>query len=509
MPVDITDIPDFPGFPGQRPTPGADTDVVPLPVVLVTTQLDKEYRNMAFDAAAVDAFIAEEIAAERAWETTAERWNPWSHLQLPIAINDAVKYNYARFTVGDVNWYAFLDAEYLNLTDTLFLVTPDPWVTYGPEIGLSTILRSHVAVAASAAGDIGFCLEPEDFDPSALVGYSDYQTDPLGTPKVLVISTTDLTADPFVAVDADEANTASSTIPSAESSGDIEVDITAGTDESFSYAVGNTGEGYEDPFFYPYAENAGLSGGNTMYRPIAVGATPSTVDGIPAEGGAFLYASIGDAVTHLSKLAHVPWISDGIQRAVLVPGGAVGGLAPVDLSPRYSVSDTDTSGGPSYEATYSTALSDTVTLAADWTAGLPGAYAEWTKLRTAPYSNIQLGDRAGSTEDHMPQAIVGLGELQLHFEGVFHPALDVVSWIVGAEGVSDANSPMGVPINAELPSFAVGRDSALAASAAGLAAERSQSIVEMLTAIQRAGADRSFTLASSYLATTYAVLEGA
>lgn len=507
MPVDIDDIPDFPGQPGQRPVPGAPTEVVPLPVVLVTAGLDKEYRNMALNAAAVDAFIEEEITAGRALQVTAERWNPWSHLQLEIAINDAIKYNYARFTVGDTQWYAFLDPEYLNLTDSLFRVTPDGWVTYGPEVGLSFVTRAHVAVAASAGGNIGYCLEPEDFTPAQLVGYADYQEDPLGTPRVLVISTTDLTADPFVKVDTDDADTASNIIPSAQTSGDIEVDITGGATENFAYSIGSSGDGYDDLFFYPYAESAGLSDGNTMYRPFATGATPSTVDGLPAEGGAFLYESIGAAVSHLSQLAHAPWISDGIQRIILCPGGSAGGLDPTDLSPLDA--KPAISGGPIYQATFSTSLSDTIELTSDWTTGLPAAYAQWTKLRTAPYSNVQLGDRNGGTEDHMPQAITTLPALELHFEGVFHPNTDVVSWIVGAEGVSDANSPMQVPIGADLPSFAVGRDRALAAQAAGLAAERSESIIEMLTAIQKAGADRSFTLASSYLATSYAVLEGA
>jgi hypothetical protein len=505
--VDIGDIPDFPDSPGQRPTPGAPSDVTPLAVVLVTAALDREYLNMALNAAAVDAFIAAQVAADLAYSTTVERWSPWSPLQLEIPLAVAARYNYARFSVGGRSWYGFLDADYLNLTTTVYTVTPDAWTTYGPTIGYSTVLRAHVAVAASAAGDIGFCLEPEDFSPGALVGYSEYQADPLGTAKVLVISTTDLRADPFVAVDADRADTAADFIPSAETDGDIVAPITIGTDASFHYQVGNTGDGYDDPFFYPYADSAGLSSGNTMYRPIAVGATPSTVDGIPAEGGAFLYASIGAAVTHLSKLAHAPWIADGIQRAMLVPGGSAGGLAPVDLSPRDAVPDT--SGAPTYEATFSTSLSSTTVLTGDWTAGLPADYGVWTKLRTAPFSNIQLGDRAGSTDDHDPQAIVGLGALQLHFEGVFFPNLDVVSWLVGAEGVSDANTPMGVPIRADLPAFAVGRDSVLAGQAAGLSAERSQSIIDLLTAVQRAGADRSFTLASSYLATTYAVAESA
>lgn len=500
--VDIENIPDFPGRPGQRPTPGAPSAVSPVAVVLVTAPLDREYRNIALNRAAVDTFIAAEIAGGRAYETTVERWSPWSSLQLQLSYQAAAVFNYARFTIGTRAWYAFLDADYLNLTDSIFTPAADAWTTYGPSVGYSTVRRGHVAVAAASGGDIGYCLEPEDFTPGDLVGYSAYQPDPLGTPRVLVISTTDLRADPFVQVDDDTANTAADNINSVLVTGAIE-----GRDPltriPFSYSVGSSA--YDDLLYYPYAASAGLAPGNTMFRPRAVGATPSLVDGIPAEGGAFLYSSVGAAVTHLSKLAHTPWIADGIQRAILVPGGSGGGLGPVDLSPRDAVPDT--SGSPSYQASFSTAIDYDTTLAADWTSGLPSAYGDWTKLRTAPYSGIKIADRMGSTTDHDPQAVTGLGSLRLHFEGVFHPDVDVASWIVGAGGTSAPSSPTTVPLGVELPHFAVGRDSVVGPQAAGLSAERSQSIVELLTAMQRAGVDNSFTQSSAYTAAQYALAE--
>lgn len=505
--VDIDDIPDFPDLPGQRPTPGAPmapgSPPAPVAVVLVTSPLDRQYTNIALNRAAVDTFIAAEIAGGRAFQTTVDRWAPWGPLQLQLGYGAAVVYNYARFTIGTRSWYAFLDADYLNLTDSVFTPTVDAWTTYDLSVGYSTVLRSHVAVAASSGGDIGYCLEPEDFTPGDLVGYAAYQADPLGTPRVLVISTTDLRADPFVPVDDDIADTATDFITTTQAVGAIEAPGLPLTDPiSYSYSVGGD---YDDLLYYPYAASAGLSAGNTMYRPRAVGATPSLVDGIPAEGGAFLYASVGAAITHLSKLAHTPWIADGIQRAILVPGGSGGGLAPVDLSPRDAVPDT--SGSPSYQASFSTEISYDTTLAADWTAGLPSEYGAWTKLRTAPYSAIQIGDRLGSTSDYDPQAIVGLGSLRLHMEGVFHPDVDVAAWLVGAGGTSAPNTPMDVPLGADLPHYAVGRDSAIGPQAAGLSAERSQSILDMLLGLQRAGVDNSFTLASAYTATQYAIGE--
>lgn len=501
--VTIEDIPDFPGMPGQRPTPGAPSDVVPVDVVLVTSPLDRNYRNVALNAAVVDAFIAAEILADRAYETQVERWSPWSELQLDLSYADAAILNYARFTIGSRRWYAFLDVEYLNLTTSAFTPTPDIWTTFAPRVGYSQVLRSHAAVAASKNGDTSYCLEPENFTPGELVGYAGYQADPLGTPRVLVISTTDLSGDGFVAVDPDQANTATDFIATVNTSGTIEAPQPVGGDQPFAYAIGSGS--YDDLFYYPYAESMGLSPGNTMYRPYARGATPSLIDGVIAEGGAFLYPSIGAAITHLSKIAHTPWISDGIQRIILVPGGSAGGSGAIDLSPHSN--KLTITGGPSYQATFNTEIDYYTTLAADWKSGLPSAYTTWTKLRTAPYSSVQIADRLGGTSDYDPQAIVGLGSLRLHFQGVYHPEADVVAWIVGAGGTADQNAPMAVPLGVALPHYAVGRDSVLAAQAAGIAAERSQSIQDMITALQRASADNAFTMASTFTATQFAIAE--
>lgn len=502
--VNITDIPPFPGSPGQTPAPGTTPTVSPVAVVLVYAPLDRNYEHVAKDAAAVDTYITAQGTAGKTYSTTVERWNPWSPLQLPLSFTDANKYNYARFTVGSKNWYAFLDVEYLNLNNSTFIPTPDSWTTYQPSVGYSFVTRGHVAVAASAGGDTSYCLEPENITPGDLVGYAGYQADPLGTPKVLVISTTDLTGDPFVKVDPDFGDNAADQVTQTRANGIIQGRQPIGGPVDYSYNIG--ADAWDDLFYYPYAENAGLSAGNSMYRPYARGATPSMVDGIPAEGGAFLYDSIGAAITHLSKLAHTPWISDGIQRIVLVPGGSGGSGSPVDLSPRSN--KLTPTGGPSYQSSYNTSIGYDSTLAADWKTGLPSEYTTWKKLQTAPFSSVQIADRLGSTSEYDPQSIVGLGALKVHFEGVFHPIADVVAWLVGAGGSAAQNHPTRVPLGVELPHYAVGRDSTLAAQAAGIAAERSQSIVDQLTAIQKASVDNTFTLASTFTATQYAVAEG-
>src|SRR5690606_29012631 len=118
--VDIDDIPDFPNLPGQRPRVGVEPTVEPVAVVLVSAPLDPDYRNVAVNPAAVDNYLAAEVAAGRAYQTTVERWSPWSVLQVELDLATARGYNYARFTVGGRSWYGFLDAEYLNLTDAAY-----------------------------------------------------------------------------------------------------------------------------------------------------------------------------------------------------------------------------------------------------------------------------------------------------------------------------------------------------------------------------------------------------
>lgn len=659
--VGLADIPDFdksPGvpLPGQRPAVGAAPTVTPVAVVLVSCPLDREYRNVALNAATVDAYIAAEVVAGRAHSTTVERWSPWSTLQIQLGIAAASGYNYARMTVDGRSWYGFLDAEYLNLTATQYNVTPDHWTTYGPTIGYSNVVRGHVAVAASAAGDIGYCLEPEPFTPGDLIGYASHTPDPLGTPRVLVISTTDLRAEPFVEVDDDIADTMGNPITQTQANGSIEAPQPVGDPQGFPYAVGSST--YDDLFYYPYAGDSpvpvesyywpfapstwnvnnghpedefrsagrpthsgkdmgygianiegtpiksigpgtviyaaygssygwsvrvqhpngyyshyahmcdpgpsvavgqvvaagtvlggigstGESTGNHLhfgiwnlalddwinpndfmamfnpddlvvgdegptsappqYRPYATGATPSLVDGLIAEGGAFLYPSVGAAISHLSRLAHAPWIADGIQRVLLLPGGSSGGYDAVDLSPRDAVPDFG--GAPTYVSSISTAIGSEVVLAADWASALPGAYDVWTKLRTGPYSAVQIADRLGGVSEFDPQEVVGMGSLRVRFEGVFYPEADVAAWIVGAGGSIDNATPTRVPVGADFAHYAVGRDSVLASQAAGLSAERSQSIYDMILAMQRAVSDTSFTQSSAFTASQYAIAE--
>lgn len=477
-------------------------------VELVNAPLDPDHLNIGVNRAAYDAFIDAEIAANRAKVLTdVNLQNPEHDLDVEIEYETASTfYNYGRVTIAGRRWYVFYSPRYKNKSVTTFVADVDEVPSYDWSIGYSLIERGHVAVAASSTGDVSYCLEPEPYTPGELIGYAAYQADPLGNPAVLVISTTDLTADPFVQVDSDFADTATDQITDTQATGDIEAPQPVGGPESFGYSIGTTSSDYDDHFYYPYAESAGLSSGNTMFRPFVTGASPSSVDGVAAEGGAFVYASVAQYVEHMALIAHTPWISDGISRAILVPGGSGGGGSGAALTPWDHVEST-AAGRPTYHATYSTSQGFDTALAADWTAGLPGAYGTWTKLRTGPFSGVQIGDRQGATLDFDPQAITGLPALTLHFEGAYHPQADVVAWLAGAFGLAAPNNPLSVAVGAELAHYAVGRDEAYAGEAAGIAAERSQSIVDMLLATQNANVDTAFTRSSAFTATQYAVAE--
>lgn len=256
--VDIDDIPDFPGYPGQRPTPGAPTPVTAIPVVLVDAPLDAAGTATPLNSAAVDTFIAAEIAAGRAFETTVERWSPWSPLDVSLGYAAASGYNYGRFTVDGRKFYAYVSADYQNLTTSTLIPTPDDWTTYAPTIGYSTVLRGHVAVAASQSDTYGdqYLTTPEPIDAPPVRSVLDAGL--LGSSpsawKVVVVSANDLRGSgdtPYFAVHIlngnlqDAAGFASDA--TANSSGDIQVTVPAS-----SYPWVGGGGSLDNEFYWPF-----------------------------------------------------------------------------------------------------------------------------------------------------------------------------------------------------------------------------------------------------------------
>lgn len=323
--VSIVDIPDFPGQPGQRPTPGAPTSVVPVPVVLVTTRLDREYLNMALNAASVDAFIAAEIAAGNALVESVERWNPWSDLQLEVPLAQGVNYNYARFTLGGRNWYAFITGSYLNLTDTHFTVEPDAWVTYDASVGYSMVTRGHVAVAASQNDTYGdlFCTAPEPILAEPVRGI--LSADILGSAPagwtVLVISANDLrggasSPSPFWGQHIRAADIASANNMASAAT------ITHDAIVQFTIPAA----------IYPWDANSGLGSAPAVAVPLVIPSPVSTIDGVSAGGGAYLFTPQGFA-EYITVMQGAPWVTSGIIDARLVPSWSVGGGGNASFTP--------------------------------------------------------------------------------------------------------------------------------------------------------------------------------
>lgn len=499
---------------------GLDFDYTDPPsfieVVLVNVPIDPDHLNVVRTAAAMDTFIAAQIAATpdptdpggAAWTMTLNLQDPSRDLQVEVAYQDALLYyNYGRLTIGTRNWYVFYSPEALNKNITKFMADIDEWLSYEWTLGYSMIERGHIAVAAAASAPSlaqawAYCLEPESFSPADLIAYNSFETNPLGDAAVLVVSAVDLRANPFVAVDADVVDTMQDIITNPQATGTVVAEDPAGGTASFNYVLGNAA--YDDLFYYPYADSPGLSGG-TMRRPFATGASPSMIDGVAAEGGAFVYGSVLAYVEHMALLAHTPWMVGGITRAVLIPGGGSGSGAGVPLTPWDSIEDT--SGAVVYHATYTTASSADTTLTADFTSGLPAEFAYWLKLTTSPYLEIQIGDRVGGVENYAPQAFNNAPSLRLHTESAYYPHADVSVWLTDADGGAAQNAPLSVPVGADLPHFEVGRDAAYASGSASIAAERAQSQYDALLAEQRALIDNIFTLSSNYMATQYAIAE--
>ncbi len=276
-PASIDSIPDFeasPGVPepGQRPVTGAADTREPYAVVLVAAPLDPGHINRAVDSEAVDAYIAAEVAAGRAFSIDAYRWAPWSPLQVELSYPTAMQYNYARFTIGanGRQFYAFLTAEYLNLHDSSYRVAPDYEMTYPHTLGYSMIERGHVAVAASQNDTYGanYLTAPEPIEAAPVRGVLDAAL--LGsTPDawtVLVVSANDLrggTGFPFW-----DEHVESDSIQGA-----------AGLASSATINVAGTIQVTIDDAKYPWSVQTGAVDPGTG-TPVN-GYVPSEVDGVP------------------------------------------------------------------------------------------------------------------------------------------------------------------------------------------------------------------------------------
>lgn len=399
--VDIGDIPDFPGQPGQRPTPGDPATVTPVEVVLVATTLDSGYRSMALSSAEVDAFIAAEISADRAKVIQVERWSPWSPLQTELPIETGVAYNYARFTIGGKHWYGFLSAEYLNLAATRYAVIADSWTTYGPTVGYSMVDRSHIAVAASQNDTYGaqYLTAPEPITAPPVRGL--LTASMLGSGAsgwtVLVISANDLRGTGglrFFELHSQLANImeAAGLASSATITHDGTVQFTI-PDADYPWTEGGT-PGVSDP---------------EVAVPFVTPSPMSTIDGVAAGGGVYLFTPAGFA-EYMTIMQGAPWVTAGISAVRLVPSWAVGGGGGATFTPAAPTRDpasgvwATAAGIPVFSGQVVSATASPTVLAgwrdtvmADLGAGI------FRKILTAPFTDILVGNGGDVVTFHPDQ----------------------------------------------------------------------------------------------------------
>lgn len=397
--VDIADIPDFEGapgspLPGQRPPVGDAPAVAPIDVVLVSCPLDRDYVNVALNSATVDDYIAAEISAGRAYPTTVERWSPWSTLQVQLAMADAVKYNYARFTVGGRSWYAFLDPEYLNLTDTAYRVTPDVWSTYNPSIGYSTIVRGHVAVAASQNDTYGdqYLTAPEPIDAPPTTGLlgANVGGSESDSWTVVVISTNDLRGEVFALhINADLIANAA----------DLASAATVDSDGVVQTTIPNAR--------YPWSTK-NMDDEPVVYVPKVWPSPASSIDGVSAGGGVYLFTMAGWA-EYVTIMQGAPWVLSGITDIRLVPSWSVPAGGGSSYTP--TIPSTDPTSGVWAVATSIpvfvgklTTTTTTGTVLSGWRDTVLGTYGAgiFRKLITSQFTRIGIGGGAGFAE-YLPE----------------------------------------------------------------------------------------------------------
>lgn len=124
----------------------------------------------------------------------------------------------------------------------------------------------------------------------------------------------------------------------------------------------------------------------------------STIDGVPAGGGVYLFTMEGFA-EYMTIMQGAPWVTSGIIDVRLVPSWVVGGGGDADFEPQIpSLDPSDDSWGvaaaiPNYVAEV-VSLTATPAVLNNWRATVLGAYGAtvYRKLVTAPFTDIMVGN---------------------------------------------------------------------------------------------------------------------
>ena len=358
-------------------------------VALVNAPLDPDHLNIGLNRAAYDTYIDAEIAAGRAYTATGiNLQNPAHPLVLPIPFeSSAYFYNYGRVNIGGVNWYIFYDAEYMNKTSTRFIADIDEAASYNWQLGYSPIERGHVAVAAAQNDPYGaeYLTAPEPVDAAPARGV--LSANMLGNAftgyTALVISANDLRGSngSFFAdhVQTTNIDGAANLASSATVNSKAVVQTTVPTAN------------------YPWAYNAGTANFGVSV-PLVTSSPVSTIDGVSAGGGAYLFTLNGLA-EYLTIMQGAPWVLSGIAAIRLVPTWAIGVGGDASFTPQIpSLDPTSTSWAaasaiPRFVANV-VSQPATPTVLAGWRASALAAVGAtgWTKLVTSQFTEIQVGD---------------------------------------------------------------------------------------------------------------------
>lgn len=377
-------------------------------VVLINCPLDPDHRNAPLNAAAVDTFIAEQVAAGLAYTNDAINiQNPFHDLDLGMPYEDAVDfYNYGRLTIGTRSWYIFYTPEYLNKTTTRFVADIDEWPSYQWSLGYSMIERGHIAVAASTSDTYGnnYLTAPEPIDSPPVQGVLSANI-LAGSPAdpndwtVIVVSANNLsgngTSTPYFQphINSDSIGQASgyATQATANKAGDNQITV-AGANYPWSVGDSTTGDGF------------------TAYIPHVVAAPMSTIDGVAAGGGVYLFTMEGFA-EYATIMQGAPWIIAGISDMRLVPSWAVSGGGSSGFTPEAppespTGSAWNTAAGiPNFVGELTTDTTSAAVLSGwrDTALADMDQASWWLKLLTSQFTEIRVGN-GDSMRSFKPEA---------------------------------------------------------------------------------------------------------
>lgn len=368
-------------------------------IVLVNAPLDPDHSNIGANQTAYDAFIAAEIAAGRAYvETDLNIQSPDADLELPIEYETALTfYNYGRLTIGGRAWYVFYTPEYKNKTVTIFRADIDEIPSFEWSLGYSMIERGHIAVAASQNDTYGnrYLTAPEPIEAPPVQGILGAEILGASGWVVIVTSVNDLrgngSATPFFVQHAFQTDIGTAALFASQATA-----TKAGAIQS--YIAGAD---------YPWhVGDSTTSTGFGLYVPEVTPSPLSTIDGVAAGGGAYLFTPAGWA-EYETIMQGAPWIVAGITAIRYAPSWAMpaGGGATFSAGvPSKSPTDGSWAAAAGIPIYYPAIVSATtaITAIAGWRASaLAAAGVPWLKLLTSQFCRIAVGN-GESLQEYLP-----------------------------------------------------------------------------------------------------------